>query len=97
MISLALLAFQVVLSFTLVALMRSLGWPEPWAAAGPAVALVVSVGIGSIVKSGLLSKLLGHSVRDFRPAFVWAVLAATLVGSAIMQLPRRRSRPARTR
>ncbi|KQN40611.1 polysaccharide biosynthesis protein [Sphingomonas sp. Leaf407] len=89
MISLALLAFQVALSFALVALMRRLGWPEPWAAAGPAVALVTSVSIGSVVKSGLLSKLLGHSVRDFRPAFVWAVLAAALVGSAIMQLPRR--------
>jgi O-antigen/teichoic acid export membrane protein len=89
MISLALLAFQVALSFALVAFMRSLDWPEKWAAAGPAVALVTSVGIGSILKSGLLSKLLGVSVRDFRPAFIWAVLAAALVGSAVMQLPKR--------
>ncbi|KQM57290.1 MULTISPECIES: lipopolysaccharide biosynthesis protein [unclassified Sphingomonas] len=89
MISIGLLTFQVVLSFALVFLMRRLDLPQNYAAVGPAMALCVSVGLGSVIKSGLLSKLLGHSVRDFRPAFVWAVLAATIVGSAIMQLPKR--------
>ncbi len=89
MISLGLLAFQVVLSFALVMLMRTIGLPQNYAAVGPAMALCTSVALGSVIKSGLLSRLLGHSVRDFRPAFVWAVVAATVIGSAIMQLPRR--------
>lgn len=89
MISIGLLTFQVVLSFALVFLMRSFGLPQNYAAVGPAMALCISVGLGSVIKSGLLSKLLGHSVRDFRPAFLWAVLAAALIGSAIMQLPKR--------
>lgn len=89
MISLGLLTFQVVSSFALVALMRALGLPQNYAAVGPAMALSISVALGSIIKSGLLSKLLGHSVRDFRPAFIWAVLAAAVTGSLIMRLPRR--------
>ncbi len=89
MISLALLAFQVLLSFALVMLMRRMGLPQNYAAVGPAMALSITVALGSVIKSGLLSKLLGHSVRDFRPALVWAVLAASLIGSAIMQLPKR--------
>ncbi|MBD8678081.1 lipopolysaccharide biosynthesis protein [Sphingomonas sp. CFBP 13720] len=89
MISMGLLTFQVLLSFALVAGMRALRWPEAWAAVGPAAALATSVGIGSLVKSALLSRLLGVSVRDFRPAFLWAVLAAGLVGAAVMELPKR--------
>ncbi|WP_294328455.1 oligosaccharide flippase family protein [uncultured Sphingomonas sp.] len=89
MISIGLLTFQVVLSFALVFLMRSFGLPQNYAAVGPAMALCISVALGSVIKSGLLSKLLGHSVRDFRPALLWAVLAAALIGSAIMQLPKR--------
>ncbi|MGW8191449.1 lipopolysaccharide biosynthesis protein [Sphingomonas hankookensis] len=89
MISIGLLTFQVVLSFALVFLMRTIGLPQNYAAVGPAMALCISVALGSVIKSGLLSKLLGHSVRDFRPALLWAVLAAALIGSAIMQLPKR--------
>ncbi|KQM28707.1 MULTISPECIES: lipopolysaccharide biosynthesis protein [unclassified Sphingomonas] len=89
MLSIGLLSFQVVLSFALVFVMRSIGLPQNYAATGPAMALCLSVALGSILKSGLLSKLLGHNVRDFRPAFLWAVLAATIIGVAIMELPKR--------
>ncbi|WP_288409477.1 lipopolysaccharide biosynthesis protein [uncultured Sphingomonas sp.] len=89
MISIGLLSFQVVSSFALVFAMRAMGLPQNYAATGPAMALCLSVALGSVLKSGLLSKLLGVSVRDFRPAFLWAVLAATVVGVAIMELPKR--------
>ena len=89
MLSLGLLLFQVGLSFALVAGMRRLGWPATWQAAGPAAALAISVSCSSVLKSWLLSRLLGHSVRDFRPAFLLAIAVSSLVGAAVMLLPAR--------
>ncbi|MGC6399994.1 lipopolysaccharide biosynthesis protein [Sphingomonas sp. FW199] len=87
MVSILILSVQVALSFALVAIMRRLGWPEAWQAAGPAVALAVTLMLGSAVKGWLLAQLLKAPVSPLRWAFVWAVLATSLVGSAMTQLP----------
>jgi O-antigen/teichoic acid export membrane protein len=87
MISLAMLAFQIGLSFALVFAMRALGWPTEWQAAGPAVALVASLALTSVVKVRFLERLLGHRVPIWRWALVWAALAATVVGVAFTALP----------
>jgi O-antigen/teichoic acid export membrane protein len=87
MLSGALLTFQVLLSFALVFLMRALGYPPEWQAAGPAVALAVSVGCGSWLKSRLLSRILGYPVAEIRKPFLGAIAAGCAVGSVIMMLP----------
>lgn len=89
MLSIGLLTFQVVLSFALVLLMRWLGFPQPWQAAGPAVALAVSLACGSWLKSRLLARILGYRVAEIRRPFVLAIAAACAVGSLIMLLPPR--------
>jgi O-antigen/teichoic acid export membrane protein len=89
MISGGMLAFQVALSFALVLAMRELGWPADWQAAGPAVALMLSLGITSIIKARLLAGLLGASVSPLRWPLAWAALAAIVVGSLFTALPAR--------
>ncbi len=89
LISGGMLAFQIGLSFTLVLAMRRLGWPVVWQAAGPAVALMVSLGLGSVIKMRLLSRLLGARVSGWRWPIVWAALAATGVGTIFTALPQR--------
>jgi O-antigen/teichoic acid export membrane protein len=89
MISGAMLAVQVGLSFALVFAMRGLGWPVAWQAAGPAVSLMLSVGVTSLLKARLLSRLTDAPVSPLRWPIVWAALAAILVGSAFTALPRR--------
>ena len=87
LISAGMLAFQVALSFGLVFLMRSQGWPPAWQAAGPAVALMASLGLTSVVKARLLGRILGAPVSPWRWPLVWAALAAIAVGSIFTALP----------
>jgi O-antigen/teichoic acid export membrane protein len=87
MISALLLGFQVGLSFVLIFAIRGLGYPPAFQAAGPAIALALSMALSSIVKSTLLSHLLGAPVSGWRWPFVWAVLAAGSVGWACTKLP----------
>lgn len=88
-ISLGVLGFQVALSFALVLAARRAGWPESWQAASVAVALLIALGLGSVVKARLLSKLLGAPVNGWRWPIVWAALAAIGAGTIFTLLPRR--------
>ena len=89
MISAAMIAFQVGLSFALVLAMHALGWPEAWQAAGPAVALMASLALTSVIKARVLGRLLGAPVSPWRWPLVWAAGAATAVGWLFTLLPHR--------
>jgi O-antigen/teichoic acid export membrane protein len=88
-LSIAIIALQVALTFALLFVARRAGWPGGWAAAMPALALALSLGVGSIVKSRLLARVLGAPVSAWRWPMVWAVLATSVVGWAFVQLPKR--------
>ena len=66
MVSILLLGFQVALSFLLVFAMRDLGWPVVWQAAGPAVALAISLTLGAVIKARMLSRILGAPAAELR-------------------------------
>ncbi len=89
LISAVMLAFQVVLSLALIFVMRRLGWPPNYQAAGPAIALMVSLGITSILKTRLLSHILRAPVSGWRWPLVWAAVTAIAVGTAFTSLPHR--------
>ncbi len=88
-ISVVMLGVQIGLSFALIGAMRALGWPTTWQAAGPAVALMASVGLTSVIKARLLAHVLGAPVSPWRWPLLWAVVAATLVGGLFTALPHR--------
>lgn len=87
MVSILLLGFQVALSFLLVFAMRDLGWPVVWQAAGPAVALAISLTLGSVIKARMLSRILGAPAAELRWPFLWAILAGGIVGWTFTKLP----------
>jgi O-antigen/teichoic acid export membrane protein len=89
MISGVMLGFQIALSFALVFMMRRAGLSPTWQAAGPAVALAVSLALTSLIKAMLLRRLLGAPVSPLRWPLVWAALAAVVVGGAFTALPHR--------
>lgn len=89
MISAAMLAFQVVLSFALILAMRALDWPASFQAAGPAVALMASLTLTSAVKGALLSRILSAPVSPLRWPLLWAALTGGVVGWLFTLLPRR--------
>lgn len=87
-ISAGMLCFQITLSFGLIFALRGVGWPVNFQAAGPAVALLLSVGLTSIIKSSLLSHLLKARVAGWRWPMLWGALAAMFVGGVFLSLPR---------
>ncbi|HEU4959064.1 MAG TPA: lipopolysaccharide biosynthesis protein [Sphingomonas sp.] len=89
MISLTMLGVQIALSFALVLGMRALDWPTNYQAAGPAIALMLSVAITSTIKALLLRHILKAPVSGFRWPLVWAVLAAIAAGTVFTSLPHR--------
>jgi hypothetical protein len=84
-----MLGVQIVLSFALIFVMRALHWPTNFQAAGPAVALMVSVAITSTIKAILLKGILKARVSGFRWPLVWASLAAIAAGTLFTSLPHR--------
>ena len=88
-ISATMLVFQVGLSVALILAMRGLGWPVAWQAAGPAVALMTSVALTSVVKAGVLGRLLAAPVSPLRWPLAWAVGASLVVGGGFTLLPHR--------
>ncbi|HEV2078553.1 MAG TPA: oligosaccharide flippase family protein [Allosphingosinicella sp.] len=104
MISTFMIVVQALLSVVMIYALRSLRvpaevvqWfglpsnrlPESFTAAGPAIALVLALGMASILKARLLSKVLGAPVQGWRWPLVTAAAAAAAVGYAVMLLPQR--------
>jgi hypothetical protein len=104
MISLLAISIQAVLSVALILGLRAVqlpDWlverfdlatnrlPDSFAAAGPAIGLIVALGISSILKARLLSRLLGAPVQGWRWPIVWAAAAAIVIGFAFTRLPQR--------
>ena len=104
MISLFMIVVQAALSVGFILLLRSveippqlaqrLGGtgnhlPDSYAAAGPAMALMLSLGMASILKARLLCRILDAPVSGWRWPLVWAAGAAVVVGQLITFLPQR--------
>jgi O-antigen/teichoic acid export membrane protein len=87
MISLLMIVVQIALSIALILGMRALHWPIIAQAAGPAIALCLALGLSSILKARLLSRLLEAPVQGWRWPLVWAAAAAAVVGYGITILP----------
>ena len=58
-----------------------------WQATGPAIALMLALGLASIAKSNLLAGILGQKVSGWRWPLIWAAAAAMVVGQIVIRLP----------
>ncbi|MBX3593588.1 lipopolysaccharide biosynthesis protein [Sphingomonas sp.] len=86
-VSMLLIAFQAALSFALIFLMRDMGWDVNHQAVGPAVALMLTLALGSVIKCWMLATLTGASVFSLRGGFLAAIVVAGAVGWAFTLLP----------
>ena len=87
MISLLVIAVEAVLAAGFILAARAAGLPESWQAASAALALLLALGLGSILKARLLSRLLEAPVQPWRWPLFWAAAGATLVGWLFSLLP----------
>ena len=86
-ISLAMIAFQALLTVGLILVLQGEGWSPMAVATGPAMALLLALGFAAVVKSRLLHKLMGAPVAGWRWTLVWAAAAAAVVGYVCTLLP----------
>lgn len=87
MISLSMLALQGALSVAFLVMMQARGWSPLFQAAAVAMALTISLGLSSLLKARLLTKLLGAPVNGWRWTMIWAAAAAIVVGWAFTWTP----------
>jgi O-antigen/teichoic acid export membrane protein len=86
-ISIATIALQAALTVATMLLIDRLGFPELYRAAGAALSLALALGVASLTKAIVLSRILERSINNWRWPLVWAAAVAVIVGEAAVQLP----------
>ncbi len=81
-ISLFTIALQAVLTVAGIELVKHFGLNQNYRAAAAAGALMLALGSASLIKAGLLARILQHPVGNWRWALVWAVIPAGALGWA---------------
>jgi O-antigen/teichoic acid export membrane protein len=91
LISLLMLVVQAALTLGFILAVERLPLPagrvEAWQGAGAALALLLALGLASVLKARLLCRLLDAPVQGWRWPLVWAAAAAIVVGFLALQLP----------
>jgi len=94
MISAFMLCVQGALTVAVILALDAFQWPagdeerQAFQAAGAAAALMLALGMASVLKARLLSRLLGAPVQGWRWPLVWAAAASILIGYGFTALPR---------
>jgi hypothetical protein len=86
-ISLATIVLQGVLTLGLMVAAKDMGFDQLTQAACAAGALAASLGLSSLLKARLLSRILEQPVNNWRWALVWAAAPAVMVGWIVTRLP----------
>jgi hypothetical protein len=86
-VSVGTIALQAALTVAAMLIAERLDFNEGWRAASAAGALMLSLGVSSLIKALMLSRILGLPVNNWRWALVWAAAAAIIVGQLVVRLP----------
>jgi len=86
-ISIGVIVLQATLTIGIIQLIIHLDLDEGYMAGGAAMALMIALGVSSLIKALLLKQLLKAPVGNLRMALVWATAAAVLVGQLAILLP----------
>ena len=86
-VSVATIGLQAALTVAAMIVVKDYGLPEGWMAAAAAAALLVTLGVSSVIKAVMLSRILQRPINNWRWALVWAAAAAILVGQVAIRLP----------
>lgn len=91
-VSIGTIGLQAALTIVAMMVIDTIDFASPeradiFRAAAAAGALMVALAFASLMKGVMLSRLLGHSINNWRWALVWAAGAAVLVGQVAILLP----------
>jgi O-antigen/teichoic acid export membrane protein len=86
-ISIATIALQAVLTVAAMLLIDHLGLPQIYRTAAAALSLALALGVASLTKAIVLSRILERSINNWRWPLVWAAAVGVIVGELAVQLP----------
>ena len=86
-ISLAMITLQAVLTIVLIEIARRSGLDPLMQASGAAASVALAQAFCSLLKSRMLSRILGEPISNFRMALVWAAVPAVMTGFLFKLLP----------
>jgi O-antigen/teichoic acid export membrane protein len=86
-ISLGTIALQALLTVAAMIAVERLHLPETYKAAGAAAALMISLGVASLIKSRVLARILDERINNWRWALVIAGAPAIIMGWLATRLP----------
>lgn len=86
-VSAGTITLQAFLTVAAMLMAERLGLNEGWRAAAAAAALMLSLGLASLIKAIMLGRILGEPINNWRWTLVWAVAAAVVAGQIVIRLP----------
>jgi O-antigen/teichoic acid export membrane protein len=86
-VSVAAIMLQAGLTVAAMLIAERLEFNDGWRAASAAAALMIALGVSSVVKAVMLSRILGQKINNWRWALVWATAATILVGQGVILMP----------
>ncbi len=86
-ISVGTIALQAVLTVGAMLLIDRYELPQLYRAGAAALSLAIALGIASLIKAFMLSRILGRSINNLRWALIWAAGVAVIVGEVAIMLP----------
>ena len=91
-VSIGTIVLQGLLTVALMLLVNHIDFADPlradaYRAAAAAASLMLALAAASLIKAVMLSRILGHSINNWRWPLVWASAAAVLVGQVAILLP----------
>ncbi len=86
-VSVGAIMLQAGLTTAAMLIAERLEFNDGWRAASAAAALMIALGMSSLVKAVMLSRILNQKINNWRWALVWAAAAAIVVGQGVILLP----------
>ncbi|MEM6474747.1 MAG: oligosaccharide flippase family protein [Pseudomonadota bacterium] len=85
--SLGIITLQGALTIWFILLAESYGLDDGYKAAGAAIALFIALGLSSLIKATVLSRLLKAPIGNWNWGLAWATAPAVLIGFTFTSLP----------
>jgi len=86
-VSVGAISLQAILTITAMLIADHYHFNDGWRAASAAAALMLALGVSSLIKAVLLGRILNQTINNWRWALFWAAGAAVVAGQFVILLP----------
>ena len=86
-VSIGTIALQAALTVSAMLIADRFDFNDGWRGAAAAAALMLALGVSSLVKALMLGRILGETINNWRWPLLWATAAAVVAGQFVILMP----------